>query len=473
MSIFNVYNLIEGPLSAFIAFIENVVKRGDVDSIAHILETYKDGNDRAAIHFATTSNQLDIVLYILKEYPAAIAQRDIHGYTPLCLAVLYSNVSIADELVKHGSDVNEDQGVSSSSSHDMESTPPKIIHVACTKGVDNMLRWLVSHGANIHEPSSIGTPLNCAAGDASDSHYKCVKFLIDGGCNVNQSCHGVSPILVAVIAGAHSVVKLLIEKGADLSVTLPGGVTPLHIACESGAIDTVKVFLQDDGTNATAVNRLQLLNSETCDIDEHHHKVGLKPIHYAAGRKHRDVVDYLLPLTPGLGSGVTSEKLILEQAATGDWDEPLDITQAANVLTLPRATAEQVELAKKEKEIGNKCFLNKDWAGSLAAYTNAIELNPHEAVYWLNRSAVYLHLNDPKAALRDARTSRVLDPTSVKAAYREALAHNSLSQFEEASYCFYEACQLVGDTDAKQLNSLRTQMLEAVGKAKEQHMTKK
>jgi ankyrin repeat protein len=244
-----------------------------------------------------------------------------------------------------------------------------------------MLEWILENfkGFNVDEmSSSVGTPLICAAAGVSPGHINCMKLLLKAKANVNIAREGVvTPLICAVAAGSLESASILLDAGADPLLFLPGCVTPLHIACEAGDINCVKLFL-------SLPNSKKLVNFLTQPLEGvSHHKAGLKPIHYAAGRKHREVIELLLPLTEYLAKETTVDSLIAEQEATGDWN--LSTDSAVDISSLKIATIEEKEEAKKAKEEGNKFFLVKDWGNSCARYSRAIELDPHEAIYWNNR----------------------------------------------------------------------------------------
>lgn len=55
---------------------------------------------------------------------------------------------------------------------------------------------------------------------------------------------------------------------------------------------------------------------------------------------------------------------------------------------------------------------------------------------------VYLKLDEPAKALHDARVSRCLEPTYVKAWYREGAAFAALKKWEDAALAYFEANNL-------------------------------
>lgn len=73
-------------------------------------------------------------------------------------------------------------------------------------------------------------------GDVAD-----VKLLLDRGAKVNQD--GWSPLHYAATGPEVAIVKLLLDRGALIDAPSPNGSTPLMLAAQYGAEETVKLLL--------------------------------------------------------------------------------------------------------------------------------------------------------------------------------------------------------------------------------------
>ena len=91
---------------------------------------------------------------------------------------------------------------------------------------------------------------------------------------------------------------------------------------------------------------------------------------------------------------------------------------------MPTETATTVDpiLANQRKNSGNKKFASKDWDGAYEDYSQAIEVNYHDATFYSNRSACLIQMNRPEEALVDAISARTLRPDWSKACYRMAVS---------------------------------------------------
>lgn len=77
-------------------------------------------------------------------------------------------------------------------------------------------------------------------------------------------------------------------------------------------------------------------------------------------------------------------------------------------------------------------FVDKKYTEAIALYSEAIDCNPSNPVYYCNRSFAYLNIDWFGRALTDATTAIELDPKYVKAYYRRAAAHAALGRFKLA-----------------------------------------
>ena len=58
------------------------------------------------------------------------------------------------------------------------------------------------------------------------------------------------------------------------------------------------------------------------------------------------------------------------------------------------------ELAEQKKQLGNTEFKKQNYVAAIKLYTEAIEIQPHEAIY-SNRAASYIALKNFRNALED------------------------------------------------------------------------
>jgi hypothetical protein len=105
------------------------------------------------------------------------------------------------------------------------------IHVASRTGNLNILRTLVSHGANMHLVDSAGRScLHCAA---MGGHTPCLAYLLDAGGDAlieERDHHGRTALHLAVKANKIEAVRLLLETAADVDAVTPDGQTCRQIA---------------------------------------------------------------------------------------------------------------------------------------------------------------------------------------------------------------------------------------------------
>uniref|UniRef100_A0A9J8CET4 Serine/threonine-protein phosphatase n=1 Tax=Cyprinus carpio carpio TaxID=630221 RepID=A0A9J8CET4_CYPCA len=93
---------------------------------------------------------------------------------------------------------------------------------------------------------------------------------------------------------------------------------------------------------------------------------------------------------------------------------------------------------------------NKDYENAIKYYTEALELNPSNAIYYSNRSLAYLRTECYGYALVDATRALELDKNYIKGYYRRATSNMALGKFK-AALKDYETVVRVrpNDKDAK------------------------
>ncbi|KAF9786052.1 putative stress-induced protein STI1 [Thelephora terrestris] len=99
-------------------------------------------------------------------------------------------------------------------------------------------------------------------------------------------------------------------------------------------------------------------------------------------------------------------------------------------------TAEDKASAEKLKQKGNTLMSGKKYDEAIQSYTEAINLDSTNPVYFSNRAAAYSSKGDHLLAVGDAEKAIEVEPSYVKAYHRLGHAHYSLGDFKEASAAF-------------------------------------
>ncbi|KAH8689310.1 hypothetical protein BGW36DRAFT_70072 [Talaromyces proteolyticus] len=152
------------------------------------------------------------------------------------------------------------------------------IHLAAYFGLEKSMTALLDRQ---HDPNSKDyygrTPLLWAV---EGGHEAIVKLLLEKGADLESKDHeyGRTPLSRAAEGGHEAVVKLLLEKGADLeSKDCEYGRTPLSWAVEGGHEVVVKLLL-----------------GKGADLESKDQKYGQTPLSWAAASQHEAVVKLLL-----------------------------------------------------------------------------------------------------------------------------------------------------------------------------------
>lgn len=77
-------------------------------------------------------------------------------------------------------------------------------------------------------------------------------------------------------------------------------------------------------------------------------------------------------------------------------------------------------------------FTAKDYENAIKFYSQAIELNPSNAIYYGNRSLAYLRTECYGYALADATRAIEMDKKYIKGYYRRAASNMALGKFRAA-----------------------------------------
>lgn len=128
------------------------------------------------------------------------------------------------------------------------------LHEACQHGHAKIVEGLLERGANPLQLDGLGyTPLILAT---ADGKLNVVNKLLDyGDCAIDTkfSDQGCSALFIASVHGRTSIVKSLIEHGADINTVDFDNKTPLMVAISRKKWDVAK-FLLEAGADLSAIN---------------------------------------------------------------------------------------------------------------------------------------------------------------------------------------------------------------------------
>ena len=255
------------------------------------------GGAKTALLYATRQGDLQLTR-LLVEAGADLELADANGVTPLVNAIVNGSI------ISRGG--------------------PPTGHIATA-------RYLISQGANVNASDWYGeTPLWSAvmlrnlnvAGAARDNRVDraaalaLIRDLIQAGADVNARTRessptqrfitrigdlswvdftGQTPFLRAAYSGDVTVMKLLVDNGADPNITTFAGTTPLMAAA---GINWVVNQTWDEGSDAL-LEAVKYAHSLGNDVNARN-SMGLSAVHGAANRGSNDIIRYLAANGAGL-----------------------------------------------------------------------------------------------------------------------------------------------------------------------------
>jgi uncharacterized protein len=99
--------------------------------------------------------------------------------------------------------------------------------LAASGGHTETIKILIENGANVNKESAAElTPL---MGASISGNVDSVKLLLDNGARVNEACALGTALHFACMANNSSIIKVLVESGADLNISDKNGRTPLDL----------------------------------------------------------------------------------------------------------------------------------------------------------------------------------------------------------------------------------------------------
>ncbi|KAL8844430.1 MAG: hypothetical protein Q9176_001340 [Flavoplaca citrina] len=214
----------------------------------------KFNGQRTPLHWACAGGHESCVRLLIK-HGADVNAKNYTDRTPLQEALMRSHLSIAEFLLERGASVDSHDSEGWTPLHQMAHSgkePLKIVNLLLDKGSDIEAKTFTKNSTNFVFDNQ-ATPLFLAA---IQGHKGTIKALMDRGANARcRNMIGEMPIHVACWRGHASVVKMMLEMGIDIEEKdLTYEETPLLKAASTGQIHVLRLLLER-GANMDAVTQ--------------------------------------------------------------------------------------------------------------------------------------------------------------------------------------------------------------------------
>ncbi|TRY62845.1 hypothetical protein TCAL_03624 [Tigriopus californicus] len=235
--------------------LRSLCKKGDVAAVRKLLSSGEPGLDINAVsdegwtclhEIITHECQFTEVARVLLDFGASVNTQDLHGDSPLHSALLYHNVENIGLLVDHGSDLTL-----------LNAGGRTPVHVA---DESETLKLLLDKGAKVDTQDRLGnTPLHYAvvsrdrervslmitqyepsinlqnqAGSSAlhlTNDTDIAQMLLMAGADPNVPDLNLNTPLHVAVRGRHKeIVKMMLEKSADITLTNAAGKTPVNMS---------------------------------------------------------------------------------------------------------------------------------------------------------------------------------------------------------------------------------------------------
>ncbi|KAM9331466.1 small glutamine-rich tetratricopeptide repeat-containing protein beta [Gastrophryne carolinensis] len=145
----------------------------------------------------------------------------------------------------------------------------------------------------------------------------------------------------------------------------------------------------------------------------------------------------------------------VDLAAPNTLEEIFSQAQLKNELTpaeSPSSSSADIEKAEKLKDEGNNFMKDQNYESAVECYSQAVELDPKNAVYYCNRAAAQSQLGHHEDAITDCEKALSIDAKYSKAYGRMGRALGALNRYKEAVISYQKALDIDPENESYRSN---------------------
>ena len=232
-----------------------------------------------ALLYAARDGRLEITRLLLAAH-ANVNQVEANGVTPLLEAITNNHIDVARLLIEHGADVKPADWWGRTPLWAAVELRNLDVNKTDDNGVDpaaalQLIQTLIDKGADVNARTKEVPPIRRWIMPLGDLSW--VDFT------------GQTPFLRAALSGDVTVMRLLLDHGADPNIATLAGTTPLMAAAGVNWVGG-QTYVESKGNLLEAV---RLCVDKGADVNAKN-SMGLTPVMGAANRGSNDIVEYLV-----------------------------------------------------------------------------------------------------------------------------------------------------------------------------------